>query len=115
MRSGTLRDRITIQKPTTALRDNQWGRTGEQFGDLATNIAASVLPITAREQLRAGGIQSETTYTIRIRYRSDVTDQCRVIYRGLTLDISSVIDVGGRRRELEIVASQNPPEVTSGQ
>lgn len=113
MRSGTLHDRITIQRPSTALRDNQWGRQGEQFVDLAT-VWANVRPITAREQLRGGGIQSETSFTIRLRYREDINDQCRIVYRGNVLDIASVLDVDGRRREIEILATQTAMEVRNG-
>src|SRR4051812_42730757 len=113
MRAGTLRDQINVQAFTPGPGNEQWGPDGGQWSDLAT-VWASVTPVTAREQLQAGGIKSETSYAIRVRYRPDVSGQNRLVYRGNVLDIVGVIDVGGRRRELEITATQHPPEVADG-
>lgn len=109
MRAGTLRDKITIQTSDTSA-GLKWDALGAQWADLCS-VWASVKPVTAREQLRAGGIDSETNYVIRLRYRPDVNDQCRILFRGQVLNVVGVVDVDGRRRELEITATQHKQEV----
>lgn len=106
MRAGTLRDRITIQRLSTSL--GQWGRDGD-WHDLATCFA-SVRPDSGDERFADSGVTSEVTYTVRLRYRKDLTSADRFIYRGKTLELLSVVDVDGRRRELEVKCKQHEDE-----
>jgi SPP1 family predicted phage head-tail adaptor len=101
MTAGTLRERITIQAQSTS-GSQEWGPS-LAWGDVAT-VWASVEAAESSEDFGQKGTATATSYTVRIRYRADVTPACRLVWRGRTLDIVGVIDVGGRRRECEIKA-----------
>lgn len=101
MRAGTLRDRIVIQRQSTAV-DQAWGQS-TAWNDIST-VWASVVATVADESFAQKGTASATGYTVKMRYRADVSGADRLKYRGVVLDIVGVIDVGGRRRELEIKA-----------
>lgn len=108
MRAGTLSQRITLEKPSVTT-DPTWGTTpGWVTGAEAW---ASVLPVVADEQSGKQGVQSGTTYEVRLRFNPEVSSEWRVLWRQKVLDIVSVVDVGGRRRELLIRAVEHP---TSG-
>jgi SPP1 family predicted phage head-tail adaptor len=104
MRSGTMRDFVTLthSTPTT---DARFGTTPGW-----TNYAqvwCNVKPVDGTEEFMQQGVQTSVTHTIQMRYRADVTNTDRIIYRGQNLDIVSAIDPDGRRRELLIQAKLN--------
>jgi SPP1 family predicted phage head-tail adaptor len=101
MRAGTMRDRVTIQRQSTSSTP-QWGKS-TNWTDVAT-VWASVVPTNAVESFQQKGTASGTNYTVKLRYRADLTSADRLMYRGKVLDLVSVVDVGGRHRELECQA-----------
>lgn len=101
MRAGTLRDQVTLEAPA-APSESAWGVT-PQHQAVAT-VWASVVATDADESDGSVATRTLTRYAVRIRYRSDVTSKWRIGYRGRTLDITSVVDPDGRRRELLIEA-----------
>lgn len=105
MRAGTLSQRITFEKPAVTT-DPTWGTTPGWVS--AVEAWASVLPAVAEEQSGKQGVQSDTTYEVRLRFNADVTSEWRLLWRQKVLDILSVVDVGGRRRELLIRAVEHP-------
>ena len=105
MRAGTLRDRVTIQRELVT-PDPRWGGT-PGWTDVAT-VWAEVTPRKATERMKDGGIQSDISHVIRMRYRPDLESKDRVTWRGQTLEVEGVIDVGGRRRELEVTCRELP-------
>lgn len=101
------RHRVTLQRRVT-VTDNE-GFTTEQWQDWVT-VWAAVEPIRGREYFAAAAVEAEVTLRIRIRYRAGVTPDMRVAYGQRIFDIQSVIDVGGRHREIELMCR----EVTAG-
>lgn len=91
--------RITIEQntPTT-------GASGEQVPSWSTlaTVWAQVLPVKAMERWTSQQMQVQIDAKFRIRYRSDVTAQHRIVFEGRTYDIQGVSEVP-RRRALEIV------------
>lgn len=105
MRAGSLRERLTFEKPSSAT-DPTWGKSlGWVTGAEAW---ASVTPIGAGERNEGNGVLSNAAYEVRVRYMPDVTSAWRVVWRGRVLDMVSVVDVGARRRELLIRAVEHP-------
>jgi SPP1 family predicted phage head-tail adaptor len=106
MRAGDLREQITLLAPS---------RTTDSFGaqtptfDVAACRWASVLPVSAREQIQSSRVQLQTTYTVRLRYYAALQSDWRVGWGNRTLVIDSVIR---RPREgaMELIAH----EVTAG-
>lgn len=103
MRAGELRHRVTIQQKSVT-RDS-YGAEVITWTDVAT-VWAAVEPLRGREFLEAKQIQSETAYRVRIRHRSDVDTDMRVMWNSRTLEIVAVLDIGGLGRELELMCRE---------
>lgn len=107
MRAGTLKDRVTLQR-YTADADPTWGITPGWTG--IGELWADVTPTGGSEKPADQGVQTTVTHRISIRYRDDITTKDRMLYRGRVLELLSVIDVNGARRELLIEAREHPQE-----
>ena len=103
MRAGELRHRVTIQQKIVT-RDTFGGEV-VTWADVAT-VWAAVEPLRGREFLDAKQIQAETAYRVRMRYRSDVDTDMRIVWDSRTLEITAVLDVDGRGRELELMCRE---------
>lgn len=103
MRAGTLRSRITLMQPQTVASD--WGNTISYVS--AGDVWASVLPTKAAEAVADQGVQLKTSYTIRTRYRDDISSDWQIVYNGKTFDIAGIVNVGNRNKELEITATEH--------
>lgn len=98
--AGRLRHRIEIQNYEAAQDD--WGQPIYSWVHWAA-VWASVEPLQGREFLAAMALQSQTTVRIRMRYRSGVTSQMRVLWGGRIYDIESVIEPQSRRHQLQLM------------
>lgn len=110
MRVGDLHETITIQQRTVTL--DAFGGEVETWATLAT-VRASVLPqryTTGVEAVASalGRESVQTSYTVTIYHRTDVTELHRVYWSGQALDIRRVIDPDGRRRWLELLCEVAP-------
>jgi SPP1 family predicted phage head-tail adaptor len=104
MRAGQLRDRITIQRLGRA-SDGQGGGNLTP-ATIVANEPAQVLPVSGREALQASAVTAVMSSVVRLRYRSDVSVKHRVIFGARTLQVESVQDPDGRRRELQLFCSE---------
>lgn len=97
MRAGTLRHRVTIQKPTEGAA-NAFGETVDTWSYVAT-VHASVIMQNAREAFEAGKVQPEGTVQVIVRYRSDLTSEKRFKFGDRFLYIDNVIADERRRQQ----------------
>ena len=88
MKAGMLRHRITIQRKTV-VRDSFGGET-VTWADVAT-VWANIAAIGGREYFAAGQTLAESTFTVTMRYRSDVVPVWRLVHGVKTFDIQVVI------------------------
>ena len=103
MNAGDLRDRVTIQRATTA--DDGFGNVTNGWGDLLT-VWANVRETPGKEIVAAGRIEASRTATIRVRASSQsrgVTAADRIIARGQDWNIRSVAAVGDGRELIEFL------------
>lgn len=94
MDAGLLRERITILQAT-----EKRSRLDEVLLEYSTTFAtvwASVQGVSAREYLLAGQQQVEISHRIKMRYLDGLTQQMRVMWRGRTLEIISVLEQENR-------------------
>lgn len=105
MQAGHLRHRVVIEEQSVARADD--GGEVVSWESLAT-VWAAVEPLAGREFFSAEQFQSELSHRVRLRYRADVsfTPKMRVAWDGRTFDVESVLDVGGRRRELHLMCME---------
>lgn len=89
MNAGTLRDRVTVQQAT----ENR-NRLGESISEWATftEVWASVQGVSAREFLLAGQQQVEVSHRVKMRYLNGLTPQMRLLWRGRTLEVISILE-----------------------
>jgi SPP1 family predicted phage head-tail adaptor len=101
---GKLRHRIAIEQ-VAETRDAD-GSVIEGWSAHAT-VQASIEPISGREYIAAQSTQADVTHRIRLRYLSGITPKMRVNYNSRIFDILSVINVGERNRELQLMCRES--------
>lgn len=104
MTVGALRDTATLLVPATA-PDGQGGQTTTwSDGDM---VFAAIVPLSGREALAAGAVQSSMSTRITVRYRDGITAHHR-LRRDRDGQVYELVgpprDVDGRRRWLELDA-----------
>ena len=87
--AGPLRERVTVQAPTT-LR-NALGESTIGWATAGT-VWASVNGLSSREVMMGMQANALVTYKIRIRFFSGITHQHRLLWRGKTMEIASVVE-----------------------
>jgi SPP1 family predicted phage head-tail adaptor len=103
VRAGLLRSRWTLQRKLVTRSAS--GDEVVTWSDVAT-IWADERPTSGTERLRDAAELAQLTTTFSIRYRNGVTPQMRVTRDSRTLDIQQVVNVDGRKRELQLVCSE---------
>jgi SPP1 family predicted phage head-tail adaptor len=94
-----LRNRVTIQSLTTTASG---GGTFIETWSTVSTVWANVQGM-AKEETRFDKIQQIDQYTIRMRKR-DISNQNRLIYKGQTLEIESVLDETQQSKMMTIKA-----------
>ena len=107
MEAGTLRHRVTIIADESDMRDADGHKVvNEQPVD---RVRADIVALRGNELWRAQQVQPEITTRVRMRYRPGISSKQRLLHEcceGGTLDVLAVIDVGGRKRELELLCKE---------
>jgi SPP1 family predicted phage head-tail adaptor len=100
---GRMRERVTVQQATE--RRNSLGETTLEWATFAERWA-SVEGVTAREALGAGQLEVSITHRVRLRYIDGLTQQMRLLWRGRTLEIVSLLE-HNNRSEHELICQEN--------
>lgn len=103
MSAGKYRQVITFQH-ITGTADDGYGGSVKVWGDFAANVRAKKRPLRGRELVAAQAVQSETEVMFYTRYFPGVNTSMRIVCNGIYYDITAVVDVDERHRELEISA-----------
>jgi SPP1 family predicted phage head-tail adaptor len=101
--AGHLGERITLQRRVEST--DALGQASQAWVPMI-EVWASAEPLRGREFFAAGQTQSDVTTRFVIRYRQDVTNTMRVVWRGEPYDILSVVEPLGQRQMLELMCSQ---------
>jgi len=104
---GKYRNRIIIQM--AELTSNGYGGYSKTYSTRAT-IWASVIPLSGNEAVRYKQVYPTVQYKITLRYRADITTDCRIYYRGLYHNIKNIINVDNRDAELILLTEVTPGE-----
>ena len=108
---GRLDQRVTFQTETLA-DDGQGGRTSSGWADIAATptVWANVDQMRGNEN-DIGERRQNNTYSISVlvRNRSDLTETMRLVWRGRTYNIRSILPHNFRREFLEITAEAGVP------
>ena len=97
LNAGQLNRVITIQSRVAGV--DAWGQPTQSWETLAITWAwiKAVSGASAAEQMAGDQQTSSVNYSVRVRYRTDVTAGMRITTNGQTLDIVGVVlDHAGR-------------------
>jgi SPP1 family predicted phage head-tail adaptor len=111
IRAGEFRHRVTIQAPVPT-SDPRWGE-GVEWQDVDT-VWAKVVPTAAAEDDKDGGVKGAARFDVTLRFRPGVTSADRLVWGGRTLDVTGVVDVDARGRELRVTAVEHPQRGVAG-
>ena len=104
MRSGRLRQRVTIETPTES-QSATTGAVSKTWATFATRWAEK-LDLSGREFFAARQVNAETTTRWRLRFVSGITKKMRITHGGLVYAILSVLQPDGRKIVSEVLTSE---------
>lgn len=87
--AGSMRERVTILAPSES--KNAFGESSITYVE-ADTVWASVMGMSAREVLQAMQANAILTHKVRIRFYPTITFQHRLLWRGRTFEIASVVE-----------------------
>ncbi|BDR08241.1 phage head closure protein [Comamonas thiooxydans] len=105
MDAGSLRDRIHIQRRLPGGGLGQLSNNWEEVAKAWANIRFA----SGSETVRAGQVASKAQASIRIRWRTDIKADMRVVCAGVEYSIKAVLPERQRREYVDLVC-----EVTNG-
>lgn len=105
MRSSNLRERVTFQTKTEASDGMGAGGTAT-WTDTLTGVPAAVWPLRSGELIENQKIEHQITHRVRVRYQSAMNTNMRIKWGSRYMDIISMIDIGSRNKEFEILTEE---------
>lgn len=96
---GQLRHSVTIERP--AETRGQMGSQKKAWAPICQTWAR-VQPLSGRALEVAQALHAEVTVKVTIRYRADVDETCRVVYRGTNYAVQYVLNPDEQNRELQL-------------
>jgi SPP1 family predicted phage head-tail adaptor len=101
--ASKLRHRITVQRKDR-IRD-AFGDPVVQWTDVCT-VWAEVVDRTGKQVYDTEQDIDAVTTRVRIRFRTDIEPQMRVVYNGNFYEIHAVMDLNGRGDFIELVCQR---------
>ncbi|WP_419767245.1 phage head closure protein [Arcobacter sp.] len=103
MRAGSLKHKIEFISMKSG-RDDYGSPT--QIPESFEMAWSNIIPISGSEKYMSNQRYSESTHKIKCRYIPGIDTKMSIKYGDRTFDIISVINVGERSKELEIIAKE---------
>lgn len=105
MRSGNLRNKVTIQ---------QIGNAVNEFGEIENGnfqnfkiTWASITPISGKESFLSNTDFSKVTHKIKIRFFDGLDASMRLVWQDRIFNINSFRNISERDKEIEILATES--------
>jgi SPP1 family predicted phage head-tail adaptor len=94
---------VTIQQKDPT--QDQYGEEVPTWSDVG-EVWAAIEPLRGREFLEAQRVGADVTTRIRIRYRSGIVPEMRVVWGDHIYDIEAVIPIEERGREIHLMCKE---------
>lgn len=94
MNPGEMREKVTIQAESRAA--DTIGGAALDWTEVAT-VWANVVPSSGGEFVRSEELSATVTHRVTVRFRDDLTAANRLVWRGVPLQIRSVLPDRWRR------------------
>jgi len=103
---GQARHLVTFEAPGPPVPDGEGGFTQTWTPLVPPTWYVRVRPATAKdaERVTAGTVITHLSQIVHGRYHPGVTTQTRMYHKGHTYQITSVVNLEDRDREMELVA-----------
>jgi SPP1 family predicted phage head-tail adaptor len=105
-RVGRLKHRVTLQQRSAQFDSLGRQQRGQEQWVTVDRLWSEVLELSGREAEIARQTVSDATHAVTIRFRSGVSSEQRLLYRGRVLEIKAVTDGDNSRRELLLVCGE---------
>lgn len=102
---GGLTDRVKVQYPNRSQPAGGRGVASVTWVD-SGSVWANVKTTNQAEDPQGRALVATATHVVTVRYRSDITQLYRLIWRGKTLNIISVIDDDNRKVWLTLICGE---------
>lgn len=89
MRIGQMDQRLTVQSSTQSV--DSGGQAHQQWSNFLSNLSARAEFLSGRELEGMKKINTEIVVKFTVRFRTDITEQMRVIWRNKIWNIHSVL------------------------
>jgi len=106
MLAQRLRHSVAIQAHATSI-DSYGGNVGS-WSTVAT-VRAAIEPVSGTEARRDGQTAAEQVVRVVMRYRSDLTEQHRLLWGSVVYNIKSLACRDEARRWLELTCTRGTP------
>lgn len=101
--AGMLDQRITLQQRAAGV--DVLGQAAGAWQTVA-EVWARARPLRSRELFAAGSIGNVTDVEFTVRWRTGITAQMRVLWRGVPYDITGEpIDIDGQQQWMQLLAA----------
>ncbi|MGE5611151.1 MAG: phage head closure protein [Bacillota bacterium] len=107
IRAGELRDRVSVLQWSPE-QSPEWGDQ-PGYRDIGISFWAKVEPLSATEKATGNGVQEVISHVVTTRYRCDLSPKDRLLWRGRTLEVVSILE-SATRSELRIECREYPAE-----
>jgi SPP1 family predicted phage head-tail adaptor len=104
MMPNKKRYRITVQQPIET--QDATGQPTIVWDTFKENEPAEYTPMGGVEVMRGRQLEANTKAIFRVNFNKGYTPQMRVVFDGEVFGITHVNQVGGMRRELELLVKQ---------
>jgi len=104
MNIGSMNKRISLEVETKT--SDGMGGSLVVWKEMASDVACSIWPITASEQIQSSASTMIASHRIRMRYRRDIKANWRLKYHNSYFNIVSIIDRNMDHRMLELLVKE---------
>jgi head-tail adaptor len=103
---GQARHLVTFEDPGDPVPDGEGGYTATPTPLVPPTWYVRVRPATAKdaEKVTAGTVITHVSHIVHGRFHPGVTTRTRMYHKGHTYQITSVVNLDDRDREMELVA-----------
>ncbi|CAB3795519.1 phage head closure protein [Pararobbsia alpina] len=104
LKAGTLATRVSLQRKSSG--KDPLGQPLDTWTEYA-RVWGDILQLSGKETVSSGTQVDTASASIRIRYRTDVTNGDRAVARGIVFNIASVIPNAKSREYADLACTQN--------
>lgn len=107
--AGELRERVRIQSEVRTKDPGRGAVVTWVDADRFPEVSAKITGITGREQVIAAQLQAIVTHMVKIRWRADIHEGMRLLWRGRAMNIRAVLPDDGKRLYLFMICELGAP------